>query len=120
MKNNIFTSKWGFILTAVGSAVGMANVWGFPYKLTTNGGGAFLIVYLVFIVIFSYLGLSTGIKLDDFRNTCLTNLEHKHSKILLLCIAITILMIYNSSRVVFEDLRIILNFDFAATFESHS
>lgn len=57
-EKNIFKSKWGFILTAVGSAVGMANVWGFPYKLTTNGGGAFLIVYLVFIVIFSYLGLS--------------------------------------------------------------
>lgn len=57
-EKNIFGSKWGFILTAVGSAVGMANVWGFPYKLTANGGGAFLLVYLAFIVIFSYLGLS--------------------------------------------------------------
>lgn len=57
-ERSVFKSKWGFILTAVGSAVGMANVWGFPFKLTTNGGGAFLVIYLVFIVIFSYIGLS--------------------------------------------------------------
>lgn len=53
-----FQSKWGFILACVGSAVGMANVWGFPYKLGSNGGGAFLIIYLVFIAIFAYVGLS--------------------------------------------------------------
>lgn len=53
-----FGSKWGFILACVGSAVGMANVWGFPYKLGSNGGGAFLVAYLIFIVIFSYVGLS--------------------------------------------------------------
>lgn len=58
MEANKFTSTWGFILTSVGSAVGMANVWGFPYKLTTNGGGAFLVVYLFFIVLFSFVGLS--------------------------------------------------------------
>lgn len=55
---NKFASKWGFILACVGSAVGMANVWGFPYKLGSNGGGAFLIAYLIFVVIFSYVGLS--------------------------------------------------------------
>ncbi|EHL15269.2 hypothetical protein HMPREF9630_00638 [Peptoanaerobacter stomatis] len=54
-----FKSKWGFILACVGSAVGMANVWGFPYKLGSMGGSAFLIAYLIFIVIFSYVGLST-------------------------------------------------------------
>ncbi|WFA08929.1 sodium-dependent transporter [Tissierella sp. Yu-01] len=53
-----FASKWGFILACVGSAVGMANVWGFPYKLGSYGGGAFLVAYLIFIVIFSYVGLS--------------------------------------------------------------
>ncbi len=51
-------SRWGFILAAVGSAVGMANVWGFPYKMGANGGGAFLIAYLVFIALFSVVGLS--------------------------------------------------------------
>ena len=53
-----FASRWGFILSAAGSAVGMANVWGFPAKLGQNGGGAFLIAYLVFIVLFSLVGLS--------------------------------------------------------------
>lgn len=53
-----FASKWGFILACVGSAVGMANVWGFPYKMGSNGGGAFLVAYLIFIFIFSYVGLS--------------------------------------------------------------
>ncbi|MBM7871499.1 NSS family neurotransmitter:Na+ symporter [Clostridium pascui] len=57
-KSAKFQSKWGFILACVGSAVGMANVWGFPYKLGSNGGGAFLVAYLIFIVIFSYVGLS--------------------------------------------------------------
>ena len=53
-----FHSRWGFILATVGSAVGMANVWGFPYKVGANGGGAFLLAYLIFVVIFSYVGLS--------------------------------------------------------------
>ena len=56
--NKKFVSKWGFILACVGSAVGMANVWGFPYKLGSNGGGAFLIAYLIFIWLFSYVGLA--------------------------------------------------------------
>ena len=52
-----FASRWGFILASVGSAVGMANVWGFPNKMGTNGGGAFLLIYLLFIVIFSTVAL---------------------------------------------------------------
>lgn len=52
-----FASRWGFILASVGSAVGMANVWGFPNKLGSNGGGAFLLIYLLFVFIFSYVGL---------------------------------------------------------------
>ena len=48
-----FGTRWGFILASVGSAVGMANVWGFPNKLGSNGGGAFLLIYLLFVFIFS-------------------------------------------------------------------
>jgi NSS family neurotransmitter:Na+ symporter len=57
-KDRKFTSSWGFVLSAVGSAVGMANVWGFPAKMGSNGGSAFLFAYLVFIVLFSIVGLS--------------------------------------------------------------
>lgn len=55
---NKFNSRLGFILTAVGSAVGMANVWGFPYKLQ-EGGLFFLLVYIFFIALFSYVGLTS-------------------------------------------------------------
>lgn len=57
-KTAIFSSRWGFILSAVGSAVGMANVWGFPAKMGANGGGAFLLAYLFFVALFSTVGLS--------------------------------------------------------------
>ncbi len=47
--------SWGtrsaFILAAIGSAVGLGNLWGFPYKLYSNGGGAFLIPYVVALVV---------------------------------------------------------------------
>lgn len=63
MKNTKnFASRWGFILASVGSAVGMANVWGFPNKLGSNGGGAFLLIYLLFVFIFSYVGPARGIR----------------------------------------------------------
>ena len=57
-KNAQFGSRWGFILSAVGSAVGMANVWGFPAKMGANGGSAFLVAYLIFIALFGVVGLS--------------------------------------------------------------
>lgn len=53
-----FKSRWGFLLAAVGSAVGMANVWGFPYKVGQYGGGAFIFAYLIFVAIFGFVGLS--------------------------------------------------------------
>ncbi len=57
-QNSKFSGRWGFILSAVGSAVGMANVWGFPAKMGSNGGGAFLVAYLIFVALFSVVGLS--------------------------------------------------------------
>ena len=53
-----FATRWGFVLSAVGSAVGMANVWGFPAKMGAYGGGAFLVAYLIFVALFSVVGLS--------------------------------------------------------------
>ena len=42
--------KWTFVLAATGSAVGLGNIWGFPYKAGTNGGGAFVLIYLMCII----------------------------------------------------------------------
>ena len=56
--NGTFTSKIGFVLAAVGSAVGMGNIWMFPYRTGQYGGAAFLIPYLLFIALFGYVGLS--------------------------------------------------------------
>ena len=53
-----FQSKLGFILTCVGSAVGMANIWAFPYRVGKYGGAVFLLIYFLFIALFSYVGLS--------------------------------------------------------------
>ncbi len=45
-----FSSKFGIIAAVAGSAVGLGNIWKFPYVAGQNGGGAFLVVYLLFIV----------------------------------------------------------------------
>lgn len=47
-----FSSKAGLILAAAGSAVGLGNIWKFPYIAGENGGGAFLIVYLICVLLF--------------------------------------------------------------------
>ena len=48
MKRSTFGSKFGMLAAAVGSAVGLGNIWKFPYLAGENGGGAFIIVYLFF------------------------------------------------------------------------
>ena len=45
-----FSSKFGVIAAAAGSAVGLGNIWRFPLVTTQNGGGAFLLLYVGFIL----------------------------------------------------------------------
>ncbi|MBQ8559092.1 MAG: sodium-dependent transporter [Tyzzerella sp.] len=49
-----FTSKIGFVLAAAGSAVGLGNIWRFPYLAAQHGGGTFLLVYLILSVTFGF------------------------------------------------------------------
>jgi len=53
-KRSSFTGKLGFILAAAGSAVGLGNLWRFPYLAAQYGGGIFLLVYLVLAVTFGF------------------------------------------------------------------
>ncbi|MEG1587646.1 MAG: sodium-dependent transporter, partial [Bacteroidales bacterium] len=46
-----FATKLGVIAAAVGSAVGLGNIWRFPYETGQNGGGAFLLVYLICVAV---------------------------------------------------------------------
>ncbi len=56
-----FTSSLGFILTAAGSAVGVGNIWRFPYLAAKDGGGLFLLVYLGLVLTFGFTLLTTDI-----------------------------------------------------------
>lgn len=49
-----FTSKIGFVLAAAGSAVGLGNIWRFPYLAAQYGGGTFLLTYLILAVTFGF------------------------------------------------------------------
>lgn len=53
-----FQSKFGFILACVGSAVGMGNIWLFPYRVAQHGGAAFLIPYIIFVVVLGVAGVA--------------------------------------------------------------
>ncbi|MBW2703146.1 MAG: sodium-dependent transporter [Deltaproteobacteria bacterium] len=53
-KRGMWSSRTGFILAAAGSAIGLGNIWKFPYIAGVNGGGAFVLIYLVAIVLVGY------------------------------------------------------------------
>lgn len=53
-KRSSFTGRLGFVLAAAGSAVGLGNIWRFPYLAAKYGGGIFLLVYLILVATFGY------------------------------------------------------------------
>lgn len=56
-----WNSKLGFILAAAGSAVGLGNIWGFPYEVGEGGGAAFVVIYLFFCFVLCYPVMVTEI-----------------------------------------------------------
>ena len=51
MQRESFKSRLGFLLVSAGCAIGIGNVWRFPYVAGENGGGLFVLFYLIFLVI---------------------------------------------------------------------
>ena len=60
-KTGGFSSSLGFVLAAAGSAVGVGNIWRFPYLAAQDGGGLFILVYLVLVLTFGFTLLTTDI-----------------------------------------------------------
>ncbi|MBR2189042.1 MAG: sodium-dependent transporter, partial [Eubacterium sp.] len=56
-----FGGQLGFVLAAAGSAVGLGNIWRFPYLAARDGGGLFLVVYLVLALTFGFTLLTTEV-----------------------------------------------------------
>ena len=56
-----FSGKIGFVLAAAGSAVGLGNIWRFPYLAAKNGGGLFLLCYIILALTFGFTLLTTEI-----------------------------------------------------------
>ncbi|MDD6638878.1 MAG: sodium-dependent transporter [Lachnospiraceae bacterium] len=60
-KRNSFKGSLGFVLAAAGSAVGLGNIWRFPYLAAKDGGGLFLVVYLILALTFGFALLTTEV-----------------------------------------------------------
>ena len=67
MKRGSFNSRLGFILAASGSAVGLGNIWKFPFEVSNGGGAAFLLMYLFFCFILCFPVIVSEIAIG--RNT---------------------------------------------------
>lgn len=65
-KKSGFTGQIGFVLAAAGSAVGVGNIWRFPYLAAKDGGGLFLLVYLILVLIFGFVLLTSDLALGRY------------------------------------------------------
>lgn len=76
-----FTGQLGFVLAAAGSAVGLGNIWRFPYLAAKDGGGAFLFIYLILVLTFGFAMLTTEIAIGRMTKLSSTKaFEKLHKK----------------------------------------
>jgi len=66
-------SKLGFILATAGSAIGLGNIWRFPYLLSQNSGGTFLLMYLFCVIFLGYFLLSSKLTFGRIAQTNFIN-----------------------------------------------
>ena len=76
-----FSGKLGFILAAAGSAVGLGNLWRFPYLAAQHGGGIFIFVYVILVLTFGFsmliMELAIGRKTKQSSITAYSKLNKK-------------------------------------------
>ena len=68
-KRNTFAGRIGFVLAAAGSAVGLGNIWRFPYLAAKDGGGMFLVIYLALALTFGFTLLATELAIGRKTRT---------------------------------------------------
>ena len=92
-----FGSKFGFIMAAVGSAVGLGNIWRFPYIAGTYGGGLFLLLYIAIVAILGFSMLTLEFTIGRHKNANVLDAfavgKKKRSYIGWLCILIPFLIV---------------------------
>lgn len=101
-KRGSFSGQLGFIMAAAGSAVGLGNIWRFPYLAAKDGGGIFILVYLILTVTFGFTLLTTEIAIGrKTRQSPLTAYKGIHKKWggigILACLVPTIILPYYCS-----------------------
>lgn len=80
-KRNSFKGSIGFVLAAAGSAVGLGNIWRFPYLAARDGGGMFLVIYFILVLTFGFTLLITEISIGrKTKQSPLTAYGKLHSK----------------------------------------
>ncbi len=80
-KRTSFSSSIGFVLAAAGSAVGLGNIWRFPYLAAKDGGGLFLVIYIILALTFGFTLLTTEVAIGrKTKQSPLTAYQQIHSK----------------------------------------
>lgn len=97
MPRELWGSYMGFILATIGSAVGIGNIWRFPYIVGTNGGGAFLLTYTIVIFTFGLSFMILELAIGRYYKTsvfsALARIREKFKWIGLFMVAITFLIL---------------------------
>ena len=76
MKRESFKSRLGFLLVSAGCAIGIGNVWRFPYVAGQNGGGFFVLLYLIFLVSMGLPVLTMELADACHRHICRYSVRH--------------------------------------------
>lgn len=99
-----FSSRMGFIIAAAGSAVGLGNVWKFPFEVANGGGGVFVFIYIIFCAILGLPLIMTEIAIGRRNHlsgiAAFTSLGHKKWSFIPILSMVIVVLIYSFYNVV--------------------